>query len=331
MGWLKGSLVAAGVVSASVMALAMAPQEQPEKKEQDSTRSRRERVIVMPQIEVFREGGARLGVGLRDLDEATVRERKLAGPDGVLVESVETGSAAEKGGIKTGDVITTFDGERVRSVRQLQRLVGDTPPDRQVKVVVIRDGKKVELAVSPTRESGRMRLPGGEEFRFEGLDRNLDRLRDLPRAFRYDWDEDQAPGDVRPLPRTPGMPRTPPAPLPDGRFFGPRWPLNQWSSGAGRLGVVVQELTPQLGEYFGAKEGVLVSAVSEGSPAASAGVKAGDVITTVNGKAVKNAQSLVQAVREQPDGQDVTLGILRDKKAQTLKVKLLATHPGEPI
>lgn len=325
MGWINATLAGAGAVMASVAVLAAPPQAgQAEKSERDSAPSRRERIIVTPQIEIF-QGGARLGVNLRDLDDATAKEHKLSSPDGALVERVEPGSAAEKAGIKAGDVITSFDGERVRSIRQLQRLVGDTPAGRRVKLGISRAGRAMELAVTPERED-RFDMPGGD-VHSEILERNLDRLRDLPRAFRFEWD-DQSPGDIvprRPAPRAPEKspaPRTP---------FGPRLPLYQWSPGAGRLGVVVQELTPQLGEYFGAKEGVLVASVTDDSPAARAGVKAGDVITSVNGKAIADAEALLRAVRNQPDGEDVSLGILRDRKAQTLKVKLLASHRGRPI
>ncbi len=52
-----------------------------------------------------------------------------------------------------------------------------------------------------------------------------------------------------------------------------------------RLGVGIEELTPQLAEYFGTKDGVLVTSVEPDTPAAKAGLKAGDVITSVNGKA----------------------------------------------
>ncbi len=86
----------------------------------------------------------------------------------------------------------------------------------------------------------------------------------------------------------------------------------------------MQELTPQLEEYFGVKEGVLVATVNPDSPGASAGLKAGDVITHVNGTAVGSPDALVRAIREPADGAEISLGIVRDKKAQTLKVKLPA-------
>ena len=55
------------------------------------------------------------------------------------------------------------------------------------------------------------------------------------------------------------------------------------------LGVTVSPLTDQLASYFGVKQGVLVSAVTSDSPAAGAGVRAGDVITAVNGQTVSSS------------------------------------------
>ena len=83
----------------------------------------------------------------------------------------------------------------------------------------------------------------------------------------------------------------------------------------GRLGVQVETLCDQLAEYFGVKGGgVLVSTVTADSPAQKAGLKAGDVITAVNGTAVRDAGELVEELREAGDGGEVRLDIVRDKK-----------------
>jgi membrane-associated protease RseP (regulator of RpoE activity) len=86
----------------------------------------------------------------------------------------------------------------------------------------------------------------------------------------------------------------------------------------GRLGVTVQPLTPELEEYFGATNGgALVSSVSKESPAAKAGVKAGDVITSIDGKRVKDSDDLA---RELSDAYgETTIVLLRDKREMTLK------------
>ena len=100
-------------------------------------------------------------------------------------------------------------------------------------------------------------------------------------------------------------------------------------AGRGRLGVGVQDLTPELAEYFGVKEGVLVTSVQKDGAAAKAGVKAGDVITTVDGTSIDDAAELRRRVWKDGAAGDVALGIARDKKAQTLKVQLPAADEGK--
>jgi serine protease Do len=90
----------------------------------------------------------------------------------------------------------------------------------------------------------------------------------------------------------------------------------------GRLGATVQSLTPQLAEYFGVKTGVLVSAVAANTPAARAGVKAGDVIRTVNQNDITSRGDLLRTLREVGGGGEVALGIVRDKKESRLTVTL---------
>jgi C-terminal processing protease CtpA/Prc len=88
-----------------------------------------------------------------------------------------------------------------------------------------------------------------------------------------------------------------------------------------RIGVGTTQLTKQLADYFGVTDGkgVLVTSVSENSPAAKAGLKAGDVITAVNGEKIEGSGDLSRAINKQKEG-DVTLSIVRDKSPQTIKV-----------
>jgi serine protease Do len=92
--------------------------------------------------------------------------------------------------------------------------------------------------------------------------------------------------------------------------------------------VGVQGLTGQLAEYFGAKDGVLVTTVREDSPAAAAGLKAGDVITAVNGKTVSSPAQLADAVRE-AENEEVKISYVRDRKAADVGVKVpVRERPG---
>jgi membrane-associated protease RseP (regulator of RpoE activity) len=239
--------------------------------------------------------GGHLGVSVKDVDPS------VQGRSGAIVEEVREGSAAEKAGIRAGDVIAEFDGERVRGVRHLTRLVSETPEGRSVKAVVERDGKRVELTVTP--ESSAMAYGGRDlelvvpPMRFErlpGVEKELRREleRSLPREGT--WSFRGRPGEV----------------------FGFR--MNE----RGRLGVSVQPLEGQLAEYFGTSNGVLVNSVEKDSPAAKAGLKAGDVVTAVNGRAVSDPAALIDAVRDADDGATLSIDIVRDKKPQSLKAEL---------
>jgi serine protease Do len=230
--------------------------------------------------------GGELGVTIRDLDT-----EQLKTGSGALVEDVRAGSAAEKGGIQKGDVIVEFDGERVRGQRHLSRLVGETPEGRTVKAAVMRGGKRVDLSVTPATAEWAARSD------FEFFVPGPDHMPGMPReGWRFYSDE----------------PRIQPFKRGDDMFM----------PGRGRLGLGIQSLTPQLAEYFGTKDGVLVTTVRPDSPAAKAGLKAGDVITTVDGKAVKDSGALTDAVREADDGASLALGYVREKKAGTATATL---------
>jgi len=92
----------------------------------------------------------------------------------------------------------------------------------------------------------------------------------------------------------------------------------------------VEELSSQLADYFGAKDGgALVSSVTADSPAAKAGIKAGDVITTVNGNRVRDAADVS---RELSDAKSdaVSIGLLRDKKETTVTATIESTRVERP-
>ena len=99
----------------------------------------------------------------------------------------------------------------------------------------------------------------------------------------------------------------------------------------GRLGVTVQDLNQPLAESFGLKrpDGALVSQVAPGSAAAAAGLKAGDVITHVNGEALARSGSLSSVIGMSKPGETVKLGVWRDQKAIDLEAKLGGATPAD--
>lgn len=211
--------------------------------------------------------GASIGITVRDSDS------------GVVVQAVREDTPASRAGVRQGDVVTEFDGERTRSAAQFTRLVRETAPGRTVKMTVLRNGTPTTLDISPEdRGAGGVRFPdvvrGLPSFQF-------------PRDFNFDFAE-------------PGF-----------SIYSPR-----------RLGVTVTPLSDQLAQYFGVKQGVLVSEVAAGSVAEAAGIKAGDVITTVGGRPVSSSSDVVRELVDAGAGASVDIRVTRDRKEVTLTAKM---------
>jgi serine protease Do len=273
-------------------------------------------------------GGPRIGVRVRDVEVSDVTRQKLADQAGAVVEQVDSETPAAKAGLRAGDVVVAFDGERVRSARQLDRLVEETPPGRSVKMSIVRDTAKLDVDVTPesssfARSLPRMRGHEGADADSFSFKRDLDtgrmsdelletlRNRKFERfavpSFEFDWD-------------------------------GGDFPAVLGGGGRGRLGVSTEAVSGQLATYFGVESGVLVRQVDESSAAAKAGVKAGDVITAVNGRAVKDAGDLRREIvdategdaKDAKDAKEITLNVTRDKKPITLKATLEDPQPARP-
>jgi S1-C subfamily serine protease len=208
---------------------------------------------------------------------------------GVVVEQVSPGSPAEQAGFRAGDVVSSFDGETVRSTRQLARLVRETPAGRTVSATVVRDGTNVDVSVTPTIARA---VPPGLDL--DRLDDRLDELSDRISAAAA-----RARARVRVVARP-------------------------------RLGVEVLELGPQLAGYFGVADGVLVGEVADGTAAAGAGIRAGDVITSVGGRAVRSRGELLREIRTASSDTEIEIGLVRDRQTMSVRVRLQAPPSAAP-
>jgi serine protease Do len=92
----------------------------------------------------------------------------------------------------------------------------------------------------------------------------------------------------------------------------------------GWLGVGIQDLTPELSEYYGleTKKGVLVTQVFEGDPADKAGIKVNDIILSVDGKSVSTGRELSTTIANTEVGHKTKVDLVRDGKKKTLMVTL---------
>lgn len=243
------------------------------------------------ELTVLAGRGAEIGVSVRDVEQAEADRQHVTG--GAVVEEVRPDTPAEKAGLKRSDIIVEFDGERVRSARQFARLVQETVAGHQIKTTIVRDGRRQDVQLTPSEGRGAMSLSidGGVLWNRFGDLGDLPNLAGRMRGFNFNFD---IPGVL------------------SGR----------------RLGVTVDELTNQLADYFGAKDGVLVTAVTDGTAASRAGLKAGDVITSINGTKVRSRDDLIRALRD-TTADEVTIGIVRDKKESTLKATIEA--PRRPL
>jgi serine protease Do len=232
----------------------------------------------------FQAGGTYLGVGVKEINAERARALKLKEEHGVEITTVEPESPAEKAGLKPGDVVLEYNGQRVEGTQQFVRFVRETPPGRTVRLMVFRSGSAQTLTATVAERKGRaFNIPSpklGEDIEVR-IRKELEGLRDVPRVTM------------------------------------------SWRAGVlGIEGEALRG--SQLGDYFGVKEGVLVRSVMKDSPAEKAGLKAGDVIVKVDDRAVDEPRDITAALRSARDASKKTFPvvIVRDKKESTVQVTL---------
>lgn len=133
----------------------------------------------------FVGSGSFLGVGVREVDTDRAKELNLREEFGVEVTKVESDSPAEKAGLKVGDVIQEYQGQRVEGTEQLVRLVRETPAGRVAKLTVIRNGSQQNLTATIGARKGIKVFAQGipmEGFRVPERDFNLV-IPDVPKAM----------------------------------------------------------------------------------------------------------------------------------------------------
>jgi S1-C subfamily serine protease len=260
-------------------------------------------------VEIVAGPGQQIGVSVRDADQADAKREQVTGPGGAVVDEVRSGSPAEKAGFKAGDVVVSFDGERVRGARQLRRLIEETPAGRQVKVGIIRGGKPMDLAVAPEKRDQAMTWVSPD---MPDITRELERAqKDVQKELEHAQREGRRWSVETPqMHVSPGGPNT-----------------FEFVMRPGRLGVGVLDLSPELAQHLGAKQDVLVNTVAPDSAAAKTGIKVGDVITSVNGKPVEDAGELREALWDDASATKATIGLVRGGKEQSLEVTLDELKP----
>ncbi|HUR37657.1 MAG TPA: PDZ domain-containing protein [Terriglobales bacterium] len=223
-----------------------------------------------------------LGVDISEVTADRVGPLKLKEERGVEITMVDRDAPAGKAGLKEHDVVLELNGTRIEGEEQLRRMLRETPAGRKVALGISRDGQLMQIEATLAARENTMRSA-------------------TPRGFKW-----EGPNVV--------VPNIPDIQIPQFEVM-----VRSYSR---RTGMMVDNLTPQLGEFFGVKsgQGVLVRSVEKGSAAEAAGLKAGDVIVKVDNETIEDRNDWNRAMRSK--GGKVSFGIVRDKHDQTLTVTL---------
>ncbi len=239
-----------------------------------------------------------IGLGVMDLNEDAVRDLGLIEPHGIEITSVVDGSPAGDAGLRRGDIVLTYRGDTVQGYEHFARLVRETPAGRTVELGIVRDGERMRLDV----EIGRREVEVSMSQAIDEVRQRIERARRSVGDAQAHWGLDFS------------------------------FPQVHVSSRSRRLGVALEDLSGQLAQYFGVERGVLVREVREGSPAEESGLRAGDVIVTVEGKAVRTAVHCGRHLSETEGA--VLVEVMRDRARVTLEIDLrpasrpVAIRPG---
>ncbi|MEM7247180.1 MAG: PDZ domain-containing protein [Acidobacteriota bacterium] len=231
--------------------------------------------------------------------------------DGFLISAVMKDSPAARAGLKSGDLIVEVSGRAVGD--ELGGLLEGTSPGDRVTLTVERDGREQELVARLGSH------PGTVEFEMEGdgdhglsvaggLFGSLPHLEELkelrhlpPMAFSWNSQGEDSP------------------------FFG-----TTWNNRRPRLGVVLESVSGQLASYFGVegeRNALLVKEVIEDTPAARAGLQAGDVLLSFEGDELEGVNRLRELLSDFEGGETVELEILRRGRTRTLRAELEEPKP----
>ena len=253
-------------------------------------------VEVLPSIEpddlnivIGDDGSSWLGVETHEVTPDKAKELKLSAERGVVLGKIVPDSPAAKAGLKENDAVTEINGQRVEGAAQFRRMIHEIPAGRSIQLTVWRDGRTQTISATL----------GKSEERHHATKM----VAPTPGTFAFRMPE---------IPEIPSM----------------EWNGGMLLGGQPRLGIDAEDLSGQLGAFFGAPdgEGILVRDVNSGSPAERAGVKAGDVIISFNGGRIRSVGELrekLSAKREDKD-RTVKLGVLRNKNEVSLTVELPA-------
>jgi C-terminal processing protease CtpA/Prc len=229
-----------------------------------------------------------LGVDFVDVDQDKANTLKLKEVRGAMITLIDHDAPAGKIGLRVNDVVLQLNGQNVEGAEQLKRMLKEIPPGRKVSLEFSRDGNIQTTSVQLVDHRVM------EHDVWNKLGHDGDEFASAPGMGVLSGGGDAA---------LPGMFHMP--------IFGST--LN--------VGAMVEPLTGQMAEYVGVPSGLMVKQVAKKSEAATAGLKAFDIILKVGPDAISTLSDWDRALRAN-QGKPVTVTILRDKKQQTLTLQV---------
>jgi S1-C subfamily serine protease len=231
-------------------------------------------------------GDGWLGARISEVHAGQVKELKLPAERGVVLGKIVPDSPAAKAGLKENDVVTEINGQRVEGTEQFRRMIREIPAGRMARFTVWREGRAQSIEVTLGKAE----------------------MRHSTRTFVTPV----APGNFSVV-------------VPDMPEMSMLFEDSPFAAFSGvRLGIDAENLDGEFGNYFGAPEGegVLVRGVFPDTPAAKAGLKVGDVITSVDSERVRTVGELRSKIAEKRDEKGLKLGLIRNKGAISVSVEL---------
>jgi S1-C subfamily serine protease len=233
-----------------------------------------------------------LGVDVRDVTADQLAALKLKEARGAEIIMVDHDAPAGKAGLREHDVLLRINGQVLEGEEQTRRILRESPPGTTIVLLLSRDGQQMTVT---TQTANR------EEVERNAWERHMTVPAPPPLPFN-------AIGGDFPV----GADSVAPT-LPGNNFIGPTLLMNPSYTGA-----VLETMSAQLAEFFGGA-GLLVRSVETNSPAAAAGLHAGDVVVRVNARSVTSGSDWTRVIRES-QGRPMFVVVLREKREQTLQL-----------
>ena len=239
-------------------------------------------------LQVFVGSGGWLGVGVSEVSSEKAKALRLPEECGAVLGGIVPDSPAAKAGLKENDVVLEVNGQRVEGAEQFRRMIREIPSGRTASLTVWRDGRSQNIRVT-------LGKPDTSKLKV---------LPQMPKSFSFSMPE------LKVMPDLSGLDRL--------RTF------TMVSPGRPLLGIDAESLEGDFGRFFGAPEGegVLVREIFVGSPAAKAGMKVGDVITSIDGERIRSASELREKLLTKKEDKAIQLGLLRNKSEMSVSVEL---------